>query len=235
MKILDISTKLKSIKDSLPKNVTLVAVSKTKPESDILEAYNAGQRVFGENKIQEMAQKYEALPKDIQWHMIGHLQRNKVKYMAHFVDLIHGVDSFKTLREINKQALKHKRVINCLLQAKIAQEETKFGLPFNDIEAILNSTELKELKNIAIVGLMGMASFTADIDQIEQEFSSLNTFFNQLKTSHPESVISSGVERRRTELKILSMGMSGDYQLAIKCGSNMVRIGSSIFGERNYI
>jgi len=222
MKILDISTKLKAIKETLPKGVTLVAVSKTKPNADILEAYNAGQRVFGENKIQEMVQKYEALSKDIQWHMIGHLQRNKVKYMAHFVSLIHGVDSFKTLKEINKQALKHKRVINCLLQAKIAQEDTKFGLSFQEIEAILKSDELKELKNISIVGLMGMASFTADLNQVEKEFTSLNTFFTQLKTQN-------------SEFRILSMGMSGDYQIAIKCGSNMVRIGSSIFGERHYV
>ncbi|MCF6214350.1 MAG: YggS family pyridoxal phosphate-dependent enzyme [Flavobacteriaceae bacterium] len=228
MKILDITTKLKTIKETLPKDVTLVAVSKTKPESDILEAYNAGQRVFGENKIQEMAQKYASLPKDIKWHMIGHLQRNKVKYMAHFVALIHGVDSLKTLNEINKQALKHKRVINCLLQAKIAQEDSKFGLAFQEIEAILNSEELKSLENIAIVGLMGMASFTADLKQVESEFKSLNIFFSQLKASHPE-------RSRRTKLKILSMGMSGDYQLALKCGSNMVRVGSRIFGERNYI
>jgi len=237
MKILDISTKLKAIKETLPKDVTLVAVSKTKPESDILEAYNAGQRIFGENKIQEMVQKYEALPKDIQWHMIGHLQRNKVKYMAHFVSLIHGVDSFKTLKEINKQALKHKRVINCLLQAKIAQEETKFGLSFQEIESILNSDELKSLKNIAIVGLMGMASFTDNLKQVVQEFTSLKTFFDKLKTRHPEQ---SHAERsrsgyQRTKLITLSMGMSGDYQIAIKCGSNMVRIGSSIFGERYYI
>jgi len=222
MKILDIPTKLKAIKETLPKDVTLVAVSKTKPESDILEAYNAGQRIFGENKIQEMAQKYETLPKDISWHMIGHLQRNKVKYMAHFVDLVHGVDGIKTLREINKQALKHNRIINCLLQAKIAQEETKFGLSFNEIEAILNSEELKSFKNIAIVGLMGMASFTDDLKQVEQEFTNLNTFFLNLKS-------------QILNLKFLSMGMSGDYKLAIKCGSTMVRIGSSIFGERHYV
>ena len=222
MKILDIASKLKTIKETLPKDVTLVAVSKTKPESDILEAYKAGQRVFGENKIQEMVQKYEALPKDIQWHMIGHLQRNKVKYMAHFVSLIHGVDSLKTLKEINKQALKHKRIINCLLQAKIAQEDTKFGLSFNEIETILNSEELKTLKNIAIVGLMGMASFTDNLEQVEKEFTNLNTFFLNLKS-------------QISNLKFLSMGMSGDYQIAIKCGSNMVRIGSSIFGERHYI
>ncbi len=222
MKILDIATKLNQIKDTLPPQVTLVAVSKTKPIADILEAYQAGQRIFGENKIQEMAQKQEALPKDIKWHMIGHLQRNKVKYMAHFVDLIHGVDSMQTLIEINRQAEKHNRVINCLLQARIAQEETKFGLTFDEVEAILNADTLNSLKNISIVGLMGMASFTDDLNQIETEFTNLNTFFNKLKTRYPK-------------LETLSMGMSGDYQLAVKCGSNMVRIGSSIFGERNYI
>ncbi len=238
MKILDIAAKLKAIKEALPTGVTLVAVSKTKPESDILEAYNAGQRVFGENKIQEMVQKYEVLPKDIKWHMIGHLQRNKVKYMAHFVDLVHGVDSLKTLKEINKQALKHKRVINCLLQAKIAQEDTKFGLSFQEIEVILGSNELKELKNIAIVGLMGMASFTADLKQVEAEFKSLSTFFKKLKDvtlSLSASLKTGSVEGQNSKLKTLSMGMSGDYQLAIKCGSNMVRIGSSIFGERHYV
>lgn len=222
MKILDIATKLNQIKDTLPPQVTLVAVSKTKPIADILEAYQAGQRIFGENKIQEMAQKQEALPKDIKWHMIGHLQRNKVKYMAHFVDLIHGVDSMQTLIEINRQAEKHNRVINCLLQARIAQEETKFGLPFDEIAQILKSDDLKSLKNISIVGLMGMSSFTDDLNQIKTEFKSLNTFFTKLKTQN-------------TKLEILSMGMSGDYQLAIECGSNMVRIGSSIFGERNYV
>lgn len=222
MKILDIATKLNQIKDTLPPQVTLVAVSKTKSIANILEAYQAGQRIFGENKIQEMAQKQEALPKDIKWHMIGHLQRNKVKYMAHFVDLIHGVDSMQTLIEINRQAEKHNRVINCLLQARIAQEETKFGLTFDEVEAILNADTLNSLKNISIVGLMGMASFTDDLNQIETEFTNLNTFFNKLKTRYPK-------------LETLSMGMSGDYQLAVKCGSNMVRIGSSIFGERNYI
>ena len=154
-----IKENLAAILSSIPKGVIVVAVSKTKPNADILEAYHAGQRVFGENKIQEMAAKYNELPKDIQWHMIGHLQKNKVKYMAHFVDLIHGVDSFSTLKEINKQAKKHNRVINCLLQAKIAKEDTKFGLSFSDIETIITSEELKELENIQIVGLMGMATF----------------------------------------------------------------------------
>lgn len=217
-----IKENLENITSTLPENVTLVAVSKTKPISDIEEAYEAGQRVFGENKIQEMVTKYDALPKDIQWHMIGHLQRNKVKYMAHFVDLIHGVDSFKTLKEIDKQAKKHNRVINCLLQASIAKEDTKFGLPFNEIETILSSEEFKELTNIKVVGLMGMATFTDDQDQLKEEFSSLKNLFDKLKTQH-------------SELSTLSMGMSGDYSLAIDCGSTMVRIGSSIFGQRNYI
>jgi hypothetical protein len=217
-----IKENIKEIKSSIPTNVTLVAVSKTKPIADILEAYNGGQRVFGENKIQEMAEKYEELPKDIQWHMIGHLQRNKVKYMAHFVELIHGVDSIKTLKEINKQAKKHNRVINCLLQAKIAQEDSKFGLSFESISEILSSTEITELENINIVGLMGMATFTDNQEQLQQEFSSLKAFFDSIKTQFKN-------------LNTLSMGMSGDYQLAIKNGSTMVRVGSAIFGARNYI
>ncbi|WP_198938342.1 YggS family pyridoxal phosphate-dependent enzyme [Tenacibaculum holothuriorum] len=217
-----IKENLQKIKDTIPQNVTLVAVSKTKPIADIQEAYDAGQRVFGENKIQEMVSKYDALPKDIEWHMIGHLQRNKVKYMAHFVSLIHGVDSFKTLKEIDKQAKKHNRVINCLLQAKIAKEDSKFGLSFSEIETILASEELKEFKNIAIVGLMGMATFTHDKDQLTEEFSSLNDFQKKIQEKYPK-------------LTTLSMGMSGDYPLAISLGSNMVRIGSSIFGVRNYI
>lgn len=220
--ISDIKENLVEIKSSIPKDVTLVAVSKTKSNSDILEAYSAGQRIFGENKIQEMVAKYEELPKDIQWHMIGHLQRNKVKYMAHFVDLIHGVGSFKTLKEINKQAKKHNRVIKCLLQAKIAKEESKFGLSFLEISEIILSEDFKELKNICVVGLMGMATFTTNQLQLEKEFSSLNDFFQKLKNEH-------------SEFTTLSMGMSGDYQLAIKAGSNMIRVGSSIFGVRNYI
>ena len=170
---MSISNNLNNIKKTLPKNVALVAVSKTKPVEAIQEAYDAGQRIFGENKIQEMAAKYELLPKDIKWHMIGHLQSNKVKYMAHFVDLIHGVDSLKTLKEINKQATKHNRVIDCLLQVRIAEEDTKFGLPFSEIEQILDSNELKELQNINIIGLMAMASFTADETQVKNEFDSL--------------------------------------------------------------
>lgn len=220
--ITGIKENLQKIKSTLPENVTLVAVSKTKPIADLQEAYDAGQRVFGENKIQEMVTKYDELPKDIKWHMIGHLQRNKVKYMAHFVDLIHGVDSFKTLKEINKQAKKHNRVINCLLQARIAKEDTKFGLPFTDIEDILASDEFKELENVKIVGLMGMATFTDNQEQLQDEFSSLASFFNKNQEKY-------------LDLSILSMGMSGDYKLAIKNGSTMVRIGSSIFGVRNYI
>lgn len=222
MQITGIKENIEAIKASIPEHVTLVAVSKTKPIADILEAYKAGQRVFGENKIQEMAAKFEELPKDIQWHMIGHLQRNKVKYMAHFVDLIHGVDSFKTLKEINKQAKKHNRTIQCLLQAKIAQEDSKFGLSFTDISAIISSEEIKELENIEVVGLMGMATFTDNKEQLQQEFSSLKMFYDQLKTQH-------------SKLTTLSMGMSGDYQLAIENGSTMVRVGSAIFGARNYI
>lgn len=217
-----IAENLINIKNKLPENVTLVAVSKTKPISDLQKAYDAGQRIFGENKIQEMVTKYDELPKDIEWHMIGHLQRNKVKYMAHFVSLIHGVDSFKTLKEIDKQAKKHDRVINCLLQARIAKEETKFGLTFQEIKNILFSEEINELKNINVVGLMGMATFTDDQEQLKSEFNDLKALFNEINVSNKD------------KFTTLSMGMSGDYQLAIDCGSTMVRIGSSIFGRRNY-
>ncbi|GAB7257542.1 YggS family pyridoxal phosphate-dependent enzyme [uncultured Polaribacter sp.] len=220
-----ITENLNQIKESLPNSVTLVAVSKTKPVEDLQEAYDAGQRIFGENKIQEMVNKFEILPKDIKWHMIGHLQSNKVKYMASFVDLIHGVDKFKTLKEIDKQAKKNNRVINCLLQAKIAKEETKFGLSFNDIEKILISEELENLKNIKIVGFMGMATFTENKKQLEEEFLSLKNFFDKHKTA---------TVKENCKLETLSMGMSGDYNLAIDCGSTMIRVGSSIFGNRNY-
>jgi pyridoxal phosphate enzyme (YggS family) len=220
-----IAENLQKIKNSIPQHVSLVAVSKTKPVKDLEEAYNAGQRIFGENKIQEMVDKYDALPKDIQWHMIGHLQSNKVKYMAHFVDLIHGVDKFKTLKVIDKEAKKNNRIINCLLQAKIAKEDSKFGLSFSDIEHIISSEELFELKNIRIAGLMGMATFTEDKTQISTEFSSLKSFFDKLKNNTlPDNV----------NLITLSMGMSGDYNIAIEKGSNMIRVGSSIFGHRNY-
>jgi len=218
---------LELLKNDIPEGITLVAVSKTKPISDIQEAFDAGHKIFGENKVQEMVNKYDALPKSIHWHMIGHLQRNKVKYMAHFVDLIHGVDSLKTLKEIDKQAKKHDRIIHCLLQARIAKEETKFGLPFDEIEIIVNSEEFNSLKNIKITGLMGMSTFTNDKDQIAAEFKSLKVFFDKLKHDKPVST--------NFQLSTLSMGMSGDYKIAIENGSNMIRVGSKIFGVRNYI
>lgn len=218
-----IAENLNNIKFQLSNHVTLVAVSKTKPVADLMEAYNAGQRIFGENKIQEMTDKWEVMPKDIEWHMIGHVQTNKVKYMAPYVSLIHGVDSLKLLQEINKQAIKNNRVIDCLFQVYIAEEESKFGLDEQELEEILSSTEFKQLKNIRIVGLMGMATFTENQNQIEKEFKHLKTIFDKYKTLNSE----------HCQLNTLSMGMSGDYQLAISCGSTMVRIGSSIFGNRN--
>ncbi|MDA0176862.1 YggS family pyridoxal phosphate-dependent enzyme [Mesoflavibacter profundi] len=221
---MSIKHNLDTIKQTLPEHVTLVAVSKTKPVSDLMEAYNAGQRIFGENKIQEMADKYQEMPKDIKWHMIGHVQRNKVKYMAEFVDLIHGVDSLKLLKEINKQAIKHDRIINCLLQIKIAEEDSKFGMRIKDAEELLLSETVSELKNINIVGLMGMATFTDNKDQIKEEFLRLKSAFEDLKD----------IQTSNCNLQTISMGMSGDYKLAIECGSTMVRVGSSIFGARNY-
>jgi len=222
---MSIKNNIENLLGKLPNNVTLVAVSKTKPISDIQEAYNAGQRVFGENKIQEMLSKYEVLPKDIQWHMIGHLQSNKIKYMAGFVDLIHGIDKFKTLKEVNKQAIKYNRVINCLLQVKIANEDSKFGFSADEIEVILKSEELKNLKNINIKGLMGMASFTANKNQVANEFSQLAKLNKELLNLNLLANVN---------LTILSMGMSGDYQIAIEYGSTMIRVGSAIFGNRNY-
>jgi pyridoxal phosphate enzyme (YggS family) len=219
---MSIAQNLLKIKSLLPSTVTLVAVSKTKPIPDLMEAYDAGQRIFGENKIQEMAEKWETMPKDIEWHMIGHVQTNKVKYMAPFVSLIHGVDSLKLLEEINKQAIKNNRIIDCLLQIHIAEEETKFGLDEKELNEIQSSTTFQEMKNIRIVGLMGMATFTDNQTQIKKEFTHLKSIFdktNQLITSN-------------FQLITLSMGMSGDYQLAIECGSTMIRIGSSIFGGR---
>jgi len=214
---MSISENIKNIKSQIPKHVTLIAVSKTKPNDMLLEAYNEGQRDFGENYVQELVDKHEQLPKDIHWHFIGHLQSNKVKYIAPFVYLIHGIDSFSLLKEINKQALKNNRVIDCLLQIYIAQEETKFGLDFNEASQIFHSNEFKDLKNIAIKGFMAMASNTDDKAQIRKEFNSLKEFSLQ----YPD-------------MKILSFGMSSDYQLAIQEGSSMIRVGSSIFGERNY-
>ena len=216
---MSIGLNIENLKNSLPKEVTLVAVSKTKSNAEIMEAYEAGQRVFGENKIQEMASKWEALPKDILWHMIGHVQTNKVKYMAHFVDLIHGVDSLKLLKEINKQALRCQRSISCLIQIRIAEEETKFGLPQEELIELLEAAQ--ELKQVKIVGLMWMASFTEDTNQILHEFDLLKLLFDKTKTQYPNC-------------SILSMGMSGDYELAIEKGSTMIRVGSKIFGHRNY-
>jgi hypothetical protein len=224
---MSITKNLTQIKSQLPPHVTLVAVSKTKPVSDLMEAYNAGQRIFGENKIQEMTDKWEQMPKDIEWHMIGHVQTNKVKFMAEYVSLIHGVDSLKLLQEINKQAKKHNRVIDCLLQIHIAEEETKFGLDEFELDEILKQVqnEKSEFENIRIVGLMGMATFTENQNQIEKEFNHLKSIFDKL-SKIPFT--------HNLKPNILSMGMSGDYQLAISCGSTMVRIGSSIFGNRNY-
>ena len=219
---MSIKENLHHIKSQLPNHVTLVAVSKTKPIADLMEAYNAGQLVFGENYVQELVEKHEVLPKDIQWHFIGHLQSRKVKLIAPFVSLIHGVDSLKLLEEINKQATKNNRIIDCLLQVYIADEETKFGLNEQEINEIIASKEFKELNNIKIVGLMGMATFTDNKDQIKKEFQNLKTIFDKVSQLKTENCL----------LKTISMGMSGDYQLAIECGSTMVRIGSSIFGGR---
>jgi pyridoxal phosphate enzyme (YggS family) len=215
--MMSISENIKHITSQIPENVTLIAVSKTKPNEMLLEAYKSGQRHFGENYVQELVDKEAQLPKDIHWHFIGHLQSNKVKYIAPFVYLIHGVDSFSLLKEINKQAQKNNRVIDCLLQIYIAQEETKFGLDFNEASDILNSVEFKELKNIQIKGFMAMASNTEKEEQIRKEFKSLKEFSKQF-----------------ADYSILSFGMSGDYLLAIEEGSTMIRVGSSIFGERNY-
>lgn len=216
---MDISKNLDEIRKSLDPSIKLVAVSKTKSNQQIMEAYNYGQRIFGENKVQELTLKQNTLPNDIKWHMIGHLQRNKVKYIASFVKLIHSVDNLKLLKEINKQALKNNLTINCLLQIKIASEDTKFGMSIDEAKSIL-SQEVKSLNNISIVGLMGMASFTNDQNILKKEFSFISNFFNEIKTLYPK-------------IKILSIGMSDDYRLAIKYGSNMIRIGSSIFGSRN--
>ncbi len=213
---MSIKENLEKIKKALPADVTLVAVSKTKSNTEILEAYAAGQRIFGENRVQEMTEKWEKLPEDIQWHMIGHVQRNKVKYMAPFVSLIHGVESAKLLKEINKQAEKNNRTIPCLLQVHIAEEDTKFGLDEKELREIL---AIEGLHHIEIKGLMGMATFTSDRDQIRKEFKRLKTLFDLTKSQKPH-------------ISVLSMGMSGDYDIAIEEGCTMVRIGSSIFGAR---
>ena len=221
---MSIASNLNKIQSTLPTNVTLVAVSKTKPIADLMEAYTAGQLIFGENKIQEMTEKWEQMPKDIQWHMIGHVQTNKIKFMAEYVSLIHGVDSLKLLQEINKQAKKYNRIIDCLLQMYIAEEETKFGLDEKELTEILHfvQNDKNGIHNIKIVGLMGMATFTDNQNQIKKEFQYLKSIFDKLKPLNTE----------HCQLNTISMGMSGDYQLAIECGSTMVRIGSSIFGGR---
>ena len=216
---MDIGKNITSLLEKLPSTVELVAVSKTKSNEEILEAYNAGQRKFGENKIQDMTRKYEILPKDIQWHMIGHVQSNKVKYMAPYVSLIHGVDSLKLLKEINKQAQKNNRIIDCLLQIHIATEESKYGLSVQESQQAIKIA--KELPHLRIKGLMGMASFTEDQKQIEREFAGLKSLYDQY------------IEQK-IPLKVLSMGMSGDFLIAIEQGSNMIRVGSKIFGPRNY-
>ncbi|MHA6280183.1 YggS family pyridoxal phosphate-dependent enzyme [Salinimicrobium sp. CAU 1759] len=218
---MSIAENITKFKNEIPEEVTLVAISKTKPENDILEAYNAGQRIFGENKIQEMTEKWETLPKDIKWHMVGHVQRNKVKYMAEYVDLIHAVDSLKLLKEIEKQAKKYDRTISCLLQIKIAEEDTKYGIDVDEARGILESDAYRKMTHVKVVGLMGMATFTEKEEKVRREFSFLKTTFEDLKSEY-------------NSFSILSMGMSGDYRIAIDCGSTMVRIGSSIFGERNY-
>lgn len=221
MKPMNITENIQKIKAEIPQHVSLVAISKTKPENDILEAYNAGQRLFGENKIQEMTEKWEKLPKDIKWHMVGHVQRNKVKYMAEFVELIHAVDSLKLLREIEKQAAKYDRTINCLLQIKIAEEDTKYGIDVDEAESILESADYQEMSHVKVIGLMGMATLTENEEKIKSEFSYLKTTFEDLRS-------------RYNSFTTLSMGMSGDYKIAIDCGSTMIRVGSSIFGEREY-
>lgn len=216
---MNIAENIKKYQAKLPKEVTLVAVSKTKPNEDLMEAYQAGQRIFGENKIQEMTQKWEELPKDIEWHMIGHVQTNKVKFMASYVSLVHAVHKLKLLKEINKRAQQEDRVIRCLLQLKIAEEDSKYGMSEEQLEEILTSEALQNMENVKVVGLMGMATFTDDETQVNKEFAYLKKRFDQYAERYPN-------------LKILSMGMSGDYELALKNGTNMVRIGSKIFGER---
>jgi len=222
---MDIRKNLLGFLSTIPKDVQLVAVSKTKPNEAVQEAYNAGQRIFGENKVQDLAAKAEILPKDIDWHFIGHMQTNKVKYIAPFVKMIHAVDSIKLLKEINKQALKNNRIIDCLLQFHIAEESTKFGLSISEADELLKNSELNSLQNISIVGVMGMATYTDDIQQIRSEFTQLNNNFKILKTNFFNN---------NSNFKEISMGMSGDYKIAIEEGSTMIRIGTKIFGERNY-
>ncbi|MBN2522306.1 MAG: YggS family pyridoxal phosphate-dependent enzyme [Bacteroidales bacterium] len=222
---MSISQEIEKLKKELPETVKLIAVSKTKSAEQILEAYYSGHKIFGENKVQELAGKYEILPKDIEWHMVGHLQTNKVKYIVPFVSIIHAVDSLKLMIEINKQALKHHRIIDCLLQLKIAREESKFGLNFSEVKLILESDEYHKLNNIRILGVMGMASFTDNTSTIRDEFKELVRIFKSIRQDYFAGM---------PEFKELSMGMSTDYKIAIEEGSTMVRIGSQIFGKRVY-
>ena len=220
-----IKENLNIVRATVPSNVTLIAVSKTKPVSDLQEAYDAGQRIFGENKALEMRDKHQVLPNDIQWHFIGHLQTNKIKYIAPFVTLIHAIDSLSLLEAVNKEAVKNSRVIDCLLQFHIAQEDTKFGLDIEEAKALMESDSFKDLKNINIVGVMGMATFTDDADQVRNEFKNLKNIFDTLKDNY---------FRDKDSFKEISMGMSDDYPIAIEEGATMVRVGSKIFGARNY-
>lgn len=222
---MEIEQRLATFLETIPEGVQLVAVSKTKPDELILEAYTAGQRVFGENKVQDLAAKYPRLPEDIEWHFIGHLQRNKVKYIAPFVAMLHGIDSLKLLAEVNKQATKNQRTIKCLLQIHIAEEESKFGLNLSEAEDLFNTDQFSQFKNVQICGLMGMATYTSNLAQVRKEFNNLRDTFQLLKKkyfTHDQS------------FKEISMGMSGDYQIAIEEGSTMIRIGTSIFGNRLY-
>ena len=221
---MSIPENINNIISNIPSNVKLVAVSKTKPNSDILEAYDGGCKVFGENKIQDLVKKYGELPKDIEWHMIGHLQTNKVKYIAPFISLIHAVDSIKLLKTINKEAAKNNRTIDCLIQIKIAEEETKFGMSVSDAKVIFENN-LPELSNINIIGLMGMASFSDDKNQVRNEFKYISSKFSEFKSNYFSD---------NSIFKEISMGMSGDYKIAIEEGSTIIRVGSTIFGHRNY-
>jgi len=221
----NISTNIQSIRKHIPEHVQLVCVSKFNPNESILEAYETGERIFGESKVQELCSKYETLPQDIAWHFIGHLQTNKIKFIVPFVSLIHGVDSYKLLVEINKQAAKAGKLVNCLLQIHIAREETKFGFSADELKETLEVGEWQQLKNIRICGLMGMATYTNNREQIRNEFKSLKILFDKVKADFFPT---------ETSFCEISMGMSDDFQIAIEEGSTLVRIGSSIFGHRNY-
>ncbi|NHB67292.1 YggS family pyridoxal phosphate-dependent enzyme [Perlabentimonas gracilis] len=222
---MSVAENFESIKSSIPAHVTLVAVSKTHPPEVIMEAYNAGQRIFGENKVQEMISKQEVMPKDIQWHLVGHLQTNKVKYIAPFVSLVHSVDSAKLLKELNKGGAKNNRIIDCLIQVHIAEEDTKFGLSAQELDTILSNPAVAEYTNVRIVGLMGMATFTDNMEQVRREFKGLADIYKNIKQKYFAD---------QPSFNTLSMGMSGDFEVAIDEGSTMIRVGSSIFGTRNY-